>query len=197
MLGRALYTLGGSYYFFGDLRRALEVSARVEAIGEAMGDRRLQTQGASFKGWALAACGDWEAGILRARRLWHARRMRMKLPSTGDSWVMRTWKRVSMRQRCRCSNKPSRRQCSIGPHRCRAGSRPSLATPIASTALDQARDLAQQGLELARRIAHGWGAALAQRTLGRIAHSRGNLAEARPISRRPTTPLRRSTAGLS
>jgi tetratricopeptide (TPR) repeat protein len=44
--------------------------------------------------------------------------------------------------------------------------------------LDQARDLAQQGLELARRIAHGWGVALAQRTLGRIAHSIGNLAEA-------------------
>jgi tetratricopeptide (TPR) repeat protein len=44
--------------------------------------------------------------------------------------------------------------------------------------LDQAHDFAQQGLELARRIAHGWGAALAQRTLGRIAHSRGNLAEA-------------------
>jgi tetratricopeptide (TPR) repeat protein len=44
--------------------------------------------------------------------------------------------------------------------------------------LDKASDLAQQGLDLARGIAHGWGAALAQRTLGRIAHSHGNFAEA-------------------
>jgi hypothetical protein len=33
-------------------------------------------------------------------------------------------------------------------------------------------------LELARRINHPWGIGLAQRTLGRIAHTSGNLAEA-------------------
>ena len=54
-----------------------------------------------------------------------------------------------------------------------------MAKPIASTSSStRPRDLAQQGLDLARGITHGWGAALAQRTLGRIAHSRGNLAEA-------------------
>ena len=44
--------------------------------------------------------------------------------------------------------------------------------------LDKAQQLASQGYELASSIQHGWGTALAQRTLGRIAHSRGNLAEA-------------------
>jgi tetratricopeptide (TPR) repeat protein len=44
--------------------------------------------------------------------------------------------------------------------------------------LDKALDLTQQGLDLARKIEYRWGTALAQRTLGRIAQSHGNLAEA-------------------
>ena len=44
--------------------------------------------------------------------------------------------------------------------------------------LEQAQNLAMQGGELARRINHPWGIGLAQRTLGRIAHTRGDLAEA-------------------
>ena len=131
ILGRALYTLGLSYYFLGDLRRALEATARAEAIGEATGDvaSRRKAQRARDGLWPHAVTG--RQASLRASRPSHARRMRTKLPSTGGCWVMRTWKRVSMRQRCRCSNKPSRRQCNIGPHRCRAGSRRSSAKPIA------------------------------------------------------------------
>jgi hypothetical protein len=68
MLGQALYMLGIGYYFIGDLARALEAAARVEAIGEATGDHRLQTQGAALKGWALAAGGDWEAGITACQK---------------------------------------------------------------------------------------------------------------------------------
>jgi tetratricopeptide (TPR) repeat protein len=44
--------------------------------------------------------------------------------------------------------------------------------------LEQAQALAVQGYEFAHRIKYPWGIGLAQRTLGRIAHTSGNLAEA-------------------
>jgi class 3 adenylate cyclase/tetratricopeptide (TPR) repeat protein len=180
MLGRALYTLGGSYYFFGDLRRALEVSARVEAIGEAMGDRRLQTQGASFKGWALAACGDWEAGITACQKALacspDAYETALDRGLLGYAYLEKGEHAAALQVL---------EQALQEAVQYRSAQVQSWFKAFLSDAyrlnrhFDQARDFAQQGLELARRIAHGWGAALAQRTLGRIAHSRGNLAEAR------------------
>ena len=47
--------------------------------------------------------------------------------------------------------------------------------------LDKVQQLASQGYELASSIQYGWGAALAQRTLGRLAHTRGHLAEAEAL----------------
>jgi hypothetical protein len=44
--------------------------------------------------------------------------------------------------------------------------------------LEQAQAVAMQGYELAHHIKHPWGMGLAQRTLGRIVHTSGNLAQA-------------------
>jgi tetratricopeptide (TPR) repeat protein len=179
MLGRALYVLGGVYYFIGDFVRALEAAARVEAIGEATGDRRLQTQGASFKGWALAAGGDWEAGITACHKALacspDAYETALDRGFLGYAYLEKgdhtaalpvLAQAVQEAMQYRSAQVQSWFKAFLGE------------TYRVNQQLDQARDLAQQGLELARRIAHGWGVALAQRTLGRIAYSQGNLAEA-------------------
>jgi len=180
LLGRVLYALGLSYYFLGDLIRSLEATARAEAIGEAMGDRRLQAQGASVKRWSLATRGDWEVGIAACRKAlacspeaWEAALDRGLLGSAylekGEHAAALPVLEQAVQEavRYRSAQVQSWFKAFLGE------------TYRVNQQLDQARDLAQQGLELAREIAHGWGAALAQRTLGRIAHSRGNLAEAR------------------
>ena len=179
LLGRALYTLGLSYYFLGDLRRALKATARAEALGEATGDRRLQTQGAALKGWSLATCGDWEAGIAACQQA---------LACSPDAFETALGRGLLgyayLEKGEHAAALPVLEQAVQEAVQYRSAQVQSWFKAFLGEAyrvnqqLDQAHDLAQQGLELARRIAHGWGAALAQRTLGRIAHSRGNLAEA-------------------
>ena len=53
-----------------------------------------------------------------------------------------------------------------------------VATDRVDGQIEKARDFARQALILAQDIQHPWGAALAQRILGRIAHTSGNLPEA-------------------
>lgn len=62
-LGEALYFLGLAYHYAGDLHGALEVATRAQAIGEAIGDRRLQVTASGVMGRCCAAQGEWEAGI--------------------------------------------------------------------------------------------------------------------------------------
>lgn len=180
LLGRALNALGLSYYFLGDLRRALKATARAEALGEATGDRRLQTQGAARKGWSLATCGDWEAGIAACQQA---------LACSPDAFETAYGRGLLgyayLEKGEQAAALPVLEQAVQEAVQYRSAQVQSWFKTLLGEAyrvnqqLDQAHDLAQQGLELARRIEYQWGAALAQRTLGRIAHSRGNLAEAR------------------
>jgi tetratricopeptide (TPR) repeat protein len=179
LLGRALYALGGSYFFLGDLVRVLQATVRCEALGEATGDRRLQAQGAALKGWVLAMCGDWGAGIDAYQQALacspDAYETAIVRGFLGDAYLEKGDHAAAI---------PVLEQAVQEAMQYRSAQVQSWFKAFLSEAyrlnqqLDQARDLAQQGLELARRIAHRWGAALTQRTLGRIAHSSGNLAEA-------------------
>jgi tetratricopeptide (TPR) repeat protein len=179
ILGQVLYALGLSYYFLGDLMRSMEATARAEAIGEAMGERRLQAWGASVKGWSLATRGDWEAGIAACRQA---------LACSPDAWEAALDRGLLgcayLEKGEHAAALPVFEQAVQEAVQYRSAQVQSWFKAFLGEAyrvnqqLDQAHDLARQGFELARGIAHGWGTALAQRTLGRIAHSIGNLAEA-------------------
>jgi tetratricopeptide (TPR) repeat protein len=179
ILGRALSSLGLSYYLFGDLRRALEATARAEAIGEATGDSRLQTHGTAYKGWSLAACGDWEAGIDACQRALacspDAYEGALNQGLLGYAYLEKGEYAAAL---------PILEQAVQEAIRYRSLQIQSQFKTYLGEAyrvnqqLDQALDLTQQGLDLARRIEYRFGYALAKRTLGRIAHSSGNLAEA-------------------
>ena len=62
-LGMAYFVLGLNALSLGCFEQALEAAARVEAIGAATADRRLQTFAAWTTGWVQATRGEWEAGI--------------------------------------------------------------------------------------------------------------------------------------
>ncbi|MBI3127451.1 MAG: AAA family ATPase [Candidatus Tectomicrobia bacterium] len=61
-LSQALFALSYSYYYTGDFDSAVEVAARLDALGEATGDRRARAE-AAMGGLSYATRGDCEAGI--------------------------------------------------------------------------------------------------------------------------------------
>ncbi|MBI2466702.1 MAG: AAA family ATPase [Candidatus Rokubacteria bacterium] len=66
-LSQALFALSYCYYYAGDFDSALEVAARLDAFGEATGDRRARAE-AAMVGLSYATRGDWEAGIGACKR---------------------------------------------------------------------------------------------------------------------------------
>jgi DNA-binding SARP family transcriptional activator len=67
-LGQAWYLLAGVYHFAGRLTAALEAVRRAEAIGEALGDRRLQAYAAYVAGWTRAVRGDGAPAVEACHR---------------------------------------------------------------------------------------------------------------------------------
>jgi DNA-binding SARP family transcriptional activator len=60
-LGQAYWTLGINYAFLGEFAPALTAQKEAQAIGEALGDSRLQSYAAWSTGWVGALMGHWEA----------------------------------------------------------------------------------------------------------------------------------------
>jgi DNA-binding SARP family transcriptional activator len=67
-LGQAWYMLGGVYHFVGGFAASLDAERRAQAIGEILGDRRLQAYAAYVSGWTLAIRGDGAPGVDACRR---------------------------------------------------------------------------------------------------------------------------------
>ncbi len=66
-LSQALFALSYCCYYIGDFDSALEAAARLDALGEATGDRRARAE-AAMGGLSYATRGDWEAGIKACER---------------------------------------------------------------------------------------------------------------------------------
>jgi tetratricopeptide (TPR) repeat protein len=67
-LGQAWYMLGAVNHFTGRFTAALQAEDRTRAIGEALGDRRLQAYAALVSGWTLAVRGDGAPAVEMCRR---------------------------------------------------------------------------------------------------------------------------------
>ncbi len=65
---QALFALSYSYYYTGDFDLALEVAARLDAVGETTGSRRAQANAATMAGLSYATRGDWVAGVEALQR---------------------------------------------------------------------------------------------------------------------------------
>src|SRR5262249_4104032 len=67
-LGQAHWAVAVNYYFMGAFAQALEAAAQAHALGEALGDPRLQSYAAWTIGLIETTRGEWEAGIAACHR---------------------------------------------------------------------------------------------------------------------------------
>jgi len=67
-LGLAHWGVAFGLGFLGEFRPALEAAARAGALGDAIGDPRLETYAAWTTGWLQAALGDLDAALAACRR---------------------------------------------------------------------------------------------------------------------------------
>jgi DNA-binding NtrC family response regulator/tetratricopeptide (TPR) repeat protein len=67
-LGQAHWIVGINYITIGAFDLALDAEARALAVGEALGDRRIESYATWTTGWIQALTGNWAAAIEACRR---------------------------------------------------------------------------------------------------------------------------------
>ena len=153
--------------------------SEIAAIGRASADRRLQSWAAWMRGWVSARCGAWQEGLAACQQALEyapdAFETALNLGILGYVYLEKgevtqaipvLESAVQAAQQYRSQQVQSWFKVFLGE------------AYRMNNQLEQAQDLSMQGLELARRIKYPWGIGLAQGTLGRIAHTSGNLAAA-------------------
>jgi tetratricopeptide (TPR) repeat protein len=179
-LGMALWVLGGNAMVLGDFDVALAAEARAREIGDATGDRRLQSAGNFSLGLLHALAGDCEAGVTHCRRGLDASpdpfhtayalgALGLACLEKGDSSEAIPALERSVEMMTLFRFKMLRGWCTIAlgeAHRLQGE-------------LGRSEALVTEGLHMTRRLEHWFGMGLAQRALGRIARVRGALPEAR------------------
>jgi class 3 adenylate cyclase/tetratricopeptide (TPR) repeat protein len=175
----ALYILALCYYFLGDFVRGIEALDREAILAETIGDRRRQTNTPGFSGWIFATQGEGEMGVEACQRALEM------APDAYETAIVFGWLGyaylekgdlaeaiLTLEQAVEQANQYRSRQVQ-------SWFKTYLGEAYrADGQIEKARDLALQGFQLAQDAEHPWGVALAQRTLGRIAHTSGNLTEA-------------------
>jgi tetratricopeptide (TPR) repeat protein len=177
--GSAYYALGNLYCFLGHFPAALAAASEMAAIGRASGDRRLQSQAAGSRGWISARCGAWQEGLAACQQALEyapdAYETALNLGFLGFVYL----EKGEVSQALPVLESAVQAAQQYRSQQVQSGFKVFLGEAYRlHNQLQQAKDLAIQGLELARRIKYPWGSGLAQGTLGRIAHTSGNLAEA-------------------
>jgi tetratricopeptide (TPR) repeat protein len=178
-LGQALWAVGATYYYMGEFDSALEAESRARAIGEAIEDPRLQTYVAWTTGWFEATRGDWEAGIQACQRGLE------RSPDPLNTAIALGFLGYAYLEKGDTSQAiPRLEQAAQQLGQFRFRQLHGLFTIFLSEArfvrgdLGKARDLALQGLEIAREVKFWFGIGWIERILGRIAQASSASAEA-------------------
>jgi tetratricopeptide (TPR) repeat protein len=171
--------LGLGYYFVGDFPLALDAAARMQTLGEEIEELRLQNNAGYLRGWSLATRGDWQVGIDACRKALNcspdAFETAIVRGILGNSYLEADdlAQAIPVLEQAVEEAKQYRSpqvQCWFNAYLGEAYRR--------GNEIDKASDFASRSLELAREADHPWGAALAQRVLGRVAPDTGDFAEA-------------------
>jgi tetratricopeptide (TPR) repeat protein len=163
----------------GDFQHTLEVATRVHAIGQTIGDRRLLAVAVVTLGWSYTEQGAWEAGI---EALQHAAAISPDAFETA--WIMGNLGYAYMGKGDLAQAIPILEQAVQAADRYRSRQVQSMFRIYLGEAyhlddqIEKASGSAYQGLKLAEAIKFPWGMGRAQRILGCIALTNGNLAEA-------------------
>jgi class 3 adenylate cyclase/tetratricopeptide (TPR) repeat protein len=178
-LGQAHWAVGTNYTFMGELMSAWEPIARTQAIGETIGDPRLQCYAAWSKGYTATWAGDWETGIATCQeslaRSPDPVNTAIAMAFLGEAYLAKgeptaalPWleQAVLLMGQFRFRPLQSWYMTSLGEaHRLHGH-------------FVQARELASQALTISQAIKFLLGVGFAQHVLARIAQSEGIFADA-------------------
>ena len=178
-LGLAHWGVAFGLGFLGEFRAALEATARADALGHAIGDPRLQTYAAWTAGWLQAALGDLDAALAACRKSLE----RSPDPvNTADALSFLGYvlvERGAVGEAIPLLEQSIKHWTEFQHTPMRAWFTTVLADAyLAAGDPERADQAATRGLAFAREAAFPYGAALAARTLARIARSRGRLDQA-------------------
>jgi tetratricopeptide (TPR) repeat protein len=178
-LGQAHWAVGTNYTFMGELTSAWEPIARTQAVGETIGDPRLQCYAAWSKGYTATFAGDWETGIAACQESLARSPDPVNTAvakgflgeaylAKGDPTAALPWLEQAVQLMSQFRSRPlqSWYMTSLGEaHRLHGH-------------FAQARELASQALTISQAIKFLLGVGFAQHALARIAQSEGTFTDA-------------------
>jgi class 3 adenylate cyclase/transcriptional regulator with XRE-family HTH domain/tetratricopeptide (TPR) repeat protein len=178
-LGQSVCWQGINLYFMGDLNAALACAAHGYAIGEELGDHRLQSYAAWNHAWFAATRGDGEAAVA-----WGHRSIRLSPDPLNNAFSL-GWTGYAYLELGDAAHAIQLLDQSI---ELLAAMRYSRLVGwfkgwLAEALLlhgDLARGLVEStlGTSISRETGFTWAVGLSQRAMGRVERARGNLAEA-------------------
>jgi tetratricopeptide (TPR) repeat protein len=177
-LDHAYWIVGHNYGFMGEFSTALETEARAPAIGEAIGDPRIQHYAGWSRGIIHAARGDWEEGIAFCQRSLDDSK---DLVNTTVALGFLGFAYLEQGDVARAMPllEESVRQSGQLYRRAQGWFTAWLSEALLLHGqFDKAREAARQSFALNRDCQFWHGVGLARRVLGRIAQTTGAFAEA-------------------
>ena len=171
--------MGINYYFMGEFTAALEAEERAQAIGEAIGDPRIQHYAGWTRGMIHTACSDWETAVALCQRgLDDSKDLVNTAVALG--FLGSAYLEQGDAARAIPLLEEAVRQWHQFQYRPLQGWIPSWLSEalLLDGQLDKARGVARQGLAFSRGCQFWHEAGLAQRVLGRIAQATGAFTEA-------------------
>jgi len=175
--GQTYWVAGFHHYALGRFPAALQAMSRAQAIGEALGDHRLDASWST--GYFYVSMGDVERGIAECQggltRAQDPLNTAAALGFLGYAYL----------ERGDVARARGSLQCSVQMLG-ETGFKPLLGwfsaflaeAHLAEGLAEEARELAHKALAITREAEFGYGAGLAQRALGRIARGSGDWAAA-------------------
>jgi tetratricopeptide (TPR) repeat protein len=178
-LGMAYWVVGVNSLQMGEFEPALEAAARAQAIGDAIGDPRLQSYAAWATGIIYATMGEWEAGIEACQRgLEHSPDPLSTAIASGYLGYAYLQKGDAI-QAIPVLEQSVQQMSQFQWRQAQGWFMAYLSeTYLLSGQIEKAQDLAMQSLEIGREAEYGWVVGCAEWDLGRIAQIQGNLSEA-------------------
>jgi tetratricopeptide (TPR) repeat protein len=174
-LGQAYWTLGINHAFLGEFAPALAAEKEAQAIGDALGDSRLQSYAAWSTGWVWALMGDGEAAVEACTRAvavapdptgsaLAGSHLGLACLARGDTAraVPLLTEAVAQLERLRLSRSLGRVIGWLGEAHLGAGDP------------ERARELAGRALDLTTAARHTYGMGEVERLLGRVAWATGD-----------------------
>jgi tetratricopeptide (TPR) repeat protein len=178
-LSQALWMLGQACYLAGDFDLALEIAARLDALGETTGNRRARAEAATLMAFSYATRGDWSAAIEACQR-----GLEVSPDAFETAFLLACLGKAHSEGGDAAQAVPVLEQAvaladQVRSRQIRAWFRAWLGEAyLLGGQLDRAQEVASHVLESCTDVKYLVGIGWAHQVLGRVAQAQGSLAEA-------------------